>query len=239
MKTVRHKVEAGSDAYYKVKIGVPSCSGFSNIVTPSGSPTTGDRRRNYMDRLIAERLLECSFDDRFENYWTRRGKQMEAEARSKFIQYVGMGTLKTEPGGFITAWDGQIGYSPDHLFKTGNAYEAVEIKCLAPWNHIGYMREGPGKNYKPQVQGGLLVGGFDCIHFWSYHPQCPPVHVVTLRDDKFQRTLVTELTYFVDELHSETERVRKLGRFVPSASVSQFHNELTQNDDGQWGVTGK
>ena len=73
---------------------------------------------------------------------------------------------------------------------------------------------GPGEQYRPQVQGQMLVGGFDYIHFWSWHPNMPPAHRVTVRDDLYLKKLKAELAFFCDELDAETERARSFGPYL-------------------------
>jgi hypothetical protein len=225
-----HQVEYGSDDYWRLKIGMPTASGFANVVTPKGAPTTGDRRKRYMYRLIAERLMRTSLEDQFETYWTRRGKQLEPKAADEFAEE---NQCTLAPGGFYTTANKKIGCSPDRLImvKGGNCREALEIKCPKPETHIGYLLDGPGDAYRPQVQGELLVTGFDAMHLFSYHPQMPPFHVVTLRDEVFIAKLKTELYTFCCELDDETARAKKLGPYTLSETLKQV---LSGGEPGAW-----
>jgi hypothetical protein len=215
-----HAVEPGSDDWLDKRKGIPCTSGFQNIVTPLGARTSGKRRVDYMNRLIAERLLGYSMESTFETIWTLRGRELEPQAARAFADEY-MVTL--EPGGFITTDDGRAGCSPDRLVRSqrgrGPPYklrEGLELKCPAPWTQVGYLLQGGvSEHYRQQVQGQLFVGEFDVMHLWSFHPQMPPAYVVTVRDAKFIARLAEELDLFCDQLDAETEKARKLGVFTP------------------------
>ena len=105
--------------------------------------------------------------------------------------------------------------------------EAVEIKCPMPWTQIGYLLDGPGEHYQPQVQGHLYIGEFERVHFYSWHPRMPPVYAITTRDDAYIRTMARLLADFCDELADETERARKMGSF--SAFARHVERDLYSN----------
>ena len=209
-----HPCEPRSEAWYELRRGMPCTSGFQYIITPLGAPTTGERRMAYMHRLIAERLLGYSMEKRERTYWTERGGELEPEAALAFAKKTGCEFV--EGSVFITNDAGTLGCSPDYLILRRNRWrEALEIKAPAPWTQVGYLLEGPGREYKQQVQGQLWVGEFDVVHFWAYHPQMPPVHIATTRDEAFIEKLTAAVEMFLFDLENETERCRKMGAFVP------------------------
>src|SRR4029077_93347 len=105
---------------------------------------------------------------------------------------------------------------PDRL--VGNR-EAMEIKCPAPFTQIGYLLDGPDETYTPQVQGQLLVGGFEAVHFFSWHSRMPSFHRVTLPLPNYQATMGGLLRQFCDELDRDTERARSLGAYAISTEI--------------------
>lgn len=209
-----HHIEQRSEAWFDKRKGMPCTSGFKNIITPTGAPTKNERRTKYRNRLIAERLLGYNMDDKFENQWTLRGKELEPQAAEEFAKFYGVDLID---GCFITDDDERIGCSPDRIIGLNydDATAALEIKCLSPWEHLGLLLDGPDKDYKQQVQGQLLVGEFDRVHLWAWHPQMPPVHVPTERDDEFIEKLIKELAIFCAELDREEAKARELGEFTP------------------------
>jgi hypothetical protein len=64
------------------------------------------------------------------------------------------------------------------------------------------------------VQGQLLIGEFELVHFYSYHPRCPAAEFVARRDDKFIRVLSALLAAFVEQMDERLERCRRLGAYV-------------------------
>jgi hypothetical protein len=203
--------EQYSDDWYRARIGIPTASQFHNIITPLGAPTKGDRRMKYMYRLIAERLLQQSMDDRFQNYWTKRGHDLEDEAAKKFSFHVKRRNTTWKRIGFVTTDDGKIGASPERLSSDGK--EGLEVKCPSPWVQVEYLLEGVDANYKPQVQGHILVCGLTRMHLWCWHPQMPPVHIPTERDGDYIEKLARELWHFCNELDSETDRALRKGPY--------------------------
>ena len=223
-----HPCEPRSEAWYELRRGIPCTSGFQYILTPKGAPTTGERRMAYMHRLIAERLLGYSMEKRERTYWTERGGELEPEAARAFAKKEDCEFI--EGSSFVTNDAGTLGCSPDYIIKPQGKrrkiYEALEIKAKAPWNHVGYLLEGPGTDYKQQVQGQLWVGEFDVVHFYAYHPQMPPVHIPVERDKDFIEKLEVAVEMFLFDLKRETERCRAMGIFVPGHEHEVMPDEL-------------
>ena len=183
-------------------------------MTPGGKPSS--KAREYMYRLIAERLLRDTMDDQIGHVqWVQHGKMEEPHAAQQF-EFIT--ELQLEDVGFITTNDGTIGCSPDRLVKGGA--EAVEIKCPSPPTQIGYLLDGLDNDYRPQVQGQLLVGEFVRGHFYSWHPRMPPFHLITRRDEPYIRLLDSALQAFLDVLEENTEKARRLGAYVVTEHIS-------------------
>src|SRR5215470_4541574 len=136
--------EQYSEAWYEARIGLPTASQFHRIVTPTGKPSR--QATAYMYRLITETLLHESMDDYLGSVqWAERGKLIEGDAAAQF-EFTHNVELK--PVGLVTTDDGAMACSPDRLIAGHHA--AVEIKCPAPWTHLGYLLDGPGDDYRPQ-----------------------------------------------------------------------------------------
>jgi YqaJ-like viral recombinase domain len=200
----------GSDEWHRARLGIPTASQFSNIITPTGMPVKAERRRKYMFRLICERMLQQSLDDERGDrlYWARRGQTVEPQARAAFETFINFAVEQT---GCITDDKGRYAASPDGILKTGTSREGLEMKCPSPWITMGYLLDGPGDDFTPQVQGNMFVGEFEAMHLWIWHPSMPPKHVITLRDDDYMDRLGTALHDFCGELDEETHRARTLG----------------------------
>jgi hypothetical protein len=212
-----HRVEQNTEAWRKLRLGKVTTSNLHRIITPTGRPS--QQARDYMCRLIAERLLNEPMGYSTGNSeWASRGLELEEEAASAFTFHTGM---ELEPGGFVTTDDGTVGCSPDRIIV--GTHEAVEIKCPAPWTLVRQLLYGLDDDYRPQVQGQLLVGGFESVHLWAYHPSCPRVHIVTHPDKAYQRVMVGLVNDFLTTLDQETERAKQLGHWI-----------VTEEDENRW-----
>lgn len=211
-----HHCEQYSDEWASLRIGIPTASSFDRIITPTGIPTTGKERLAYKYRLVAERLLHQCMDDHFENYWMRRGSEMEAQALEAFKERVKKfyGMRKV---GFFTALDGKVGASPDGMLllkeESGLESHGIEIKCPAPFTQVQYLLKGPEDKYKAQLQGQMFVCKWQQMHFWSFHPSMPSHYEVFHRNDAYIAKMEKELLAFCAEVDEAEDHCRGLGSF--------------------------
>jgi len=199
-----HSVEQGTDEWRKLRLGIPTSSEFSSLITPGGKPST--QARGYAHQLIAERITGRPADDFQGTYWMQRGTELEPEAARayEFAQDV-----TTQRVGFITNDACTIGCSPDRLVIGHPG--ALEVKCYAPANHVAVAVDGFGEKHIPQVQGQLLIGEFEWVDRWAYHPDMPPVRVRTYRDEAYIAKLADALARFLDTLAEMEAHLRTTG----------------------------
>ena len=209
-------IEQGSDAWKRLRIGIPTASNFGRIVTNKKGDLSA-QAANYALRLVAERLLNETSDTSIPNPWVERGKEMEPQA---VRQYEFQFDVVTVPVSFITTDDGLIGCSPDRLVAAGDQRVAAEIKCPSPAVQLGYLLNGLDDDYRPQVQGQLYVAELDRVDLFSYHPQMPAALVQTHRDDAYLAKLSAALRQFVALLDDMHQRALKLGAFQPTARAT-------------------
>jgi hypothetical protein len=202
-----HNVEQGSGDWQKLRLGIPTASMFHKIVTGTGK--LSKQARGYAYFLVAEKLLNESLDSLDHLEWIGRGKELEPQA-VKLYEF--QNDVETAPIGFITSDDGRVGCTPDRLIVGKEA--ALELKCPAPHTHVGYLLDGFGLDYVPQAQGQLLVGEFDFVDRYSYHPRMPPVLCRTYRDSAYIGTLADALDEFCDMLDEMLARARSMGLFA-------------------------
>lgn len=207
-----HDEAQGSPEWFALRIGKPTASNFHKILTPTGKPSK--QATEYAYRLVTERLLNESLESLEKTEWMTRGKDLEEAAVQQLAFTEGLDFRRV---GFVTAWNDTVGASPDRLDSAGVI--GVEIKCPAPHTHLRYLMEGPGDDYKPQVQGSMLVCGLNRWHFYSYHPQMPPCHLVVERDEGYVSTLALALRNFVTLCAQIEASARKLGVYLVSRPV--------------------
>jgi len=155
---------------------------------------------------VAERLLQQPMPDSYVNAWMERGNDLEDAAARALAKREKIELL---PGGFVTTDDGKLGCSPDRLVS-GRA-ESAEIKVPSPWVHLSNLCGEPDPKYKAQVQGQMLIGEYEAVHFWSWNPNLPECYRLTLRDDKFSRQLEILLGLFLEEVDQTEDFVRRKG----------------------------
>ena len=208
-----HRVEQGTPEWLALRLGIPTASEFHKILTPKKGQLSS-QTRGYAFRLVTERLLNRSLDSIEGLQWVERGKELEPEA---VRMYEFENEVQTEPVGFITTDDGLIGASPDRLIIGQPA--GLEIKCPAPQTHIEYMVDGFGADYRVQVQGQMLVGGFEWVDRYSFHPEMPPVKQRTERDEPFISLLEEALAEFNAMVAKMLEEVKERGFFRERARI--------------------
>ncbi len=226
-----HEVSQGSDEWHKIRIGLATSSCFSDIITPSkGEPSKS--MDPYSNKLIGELMTGENSED-FQSYWMERGTKFEADAAASYEVITG-NTL--DRGGFITDDEMMIGASPDRrVLKMGTVVGGLEIKCPSQAIHVGNLlrmiKHGAiDPQYKPQVQGQILIGGFEFVDWFSYHPDMPPALVRTYRDDTFCNQLETALDMFLDMLN---EKINLLSNhmIIPPRPILNFYEHQKANAD--------
>lgn len=193
--------EQGSEEWYQARLGIPTSSEFSNIITPA----RGDYSKSattYMHKLIAESLTGKEATG-FMSEWMERGKEMEEEAR---LWYEFTQGVEVQRVGFIYRDDRKdAGCSPDGLLEA----KGLEIKCVAPGTMVTYLLNGDmPREYIPQVQGSMLVTGLDEWDFLAYHPDFDPLLINVKRDDAY----LEKLDKYLDKFNKE--RGDKLARLL-------------------------
>jgi hypothetical protein len=190
---IRYDMPQGTPEWWAVRLGVPTASCFDKIVTPAKAELSKSAR-SYAHYLVAETLMGVPLEpERPDPYWIAWGKQHEAEAAQ---QYAFMTDTEIETVGFVTTDCGKIGCSPDRLIIGQRG--AVEIKCPAPQTHLSYLIDGPGLDYKCQLQGQMAVAELSFVDLFSYHPRLPPATYRVTRDEPYIAKMRAALTEFLD-----------------------------------------
>jgi len=207
-------LEQGSDAWLKIRLGIPTTSSFGKIITPSGN------KSGQFDKYLTECLTPYIFGRAQEFVKTKpmqRGNDLEPEAVEWYERYTG---IKTKEVGFITTDDGTVGCSPDRLVGSNGL---LEVKCPMENQHTVNLASGKiDPKYIPQVQGQLMLSGRDWCDWLSYHPDAPASLVRVEPDEDFQEELRRLLTDFttklVNQVNDMTARGIDLKMALPTRS---------------------
>lgn len=230
---VQTHYDQGSAEWYAARLGIPTASSFDKIVTPAKGDFSKSARA-YCYYLAAETILQMPMESISHLEWVARGKEMEPQA---VAQYVFTEEVEVRTVGFITTDDGLVGCSPDRLFDfqaPGGFWQrgGLEVKCPAPHTHLGYLVDGPGDAYKPQVQGQMYVAELDFVDFYSFHPSMPPVLRRTYRDEPYIARLAAALRQFNDMKFEVLDLCRQVGFFAPQERIATPIDQLEDHYGG-------
>lgn len=181
-------VEQGSEAWLKERMGVATCSEFSNIITPSKGEESKSITK-YAKKLALEKVYEKLKEETYKSAAMIAGNELEAVARQLYQER----TLNfVEQVGFIKSDCENFGFSPDGLVDESGI---IEIKCLEAEAHseIILNNEVP-LDHIPQIQGGLWISErkwCDFIAYNHYHrnPDKKLLIFRVYRDEEFIRKL--------------------------------------------------
>ena len=193
--------EQGSEEWLAARLGIPTATGFENIVTATGEKSASYIK--YMAELIEESILGGG--DTFKSGFMERGNQLEPQARAAYEFLTGNDVIQV--GGVYLNEDREVMVSPDGLIPS--LKKGLEIKCPKMSTHIRYLLEGgvPAE-YVIQVQANLWVTGYETWDFVSY---CPEYQKQTLylftaaRDEKLMKAFDEHIPQFVKTLKAYKE----------------------------------
>ena len=193
--------EQGSEEWLAARLGIPTATGFENIVTATGKKSASYIK--YMAELIEESILGSG--DTFKSGFMERGNQLEPQARAAYEFLTGNDVIQV--GGVYLNENRDVMVSPDGLIPS--LKKGLEIKCPKMSTHIRYLHEGgvPAE-YVIQVQANLWVTGYETWDFVSY---CPEYQKQTLylftaeRDEKLMKAFDEHIPQFVKTLKAYKE----------------------------------
>lgn len=204
-----HDMAQGSQAWLNARLGIPTSSEFHKIITAAKGELSKQARK-YAHQLVAETLLGEPLESTLGNlYWIEWGKLHEPMAVQ---QYEFSNDVETRAVGFVTNDHGTLGCSPDRLVIGGRG--GIEIKCTAPQTHMGFLIDGPGEDYKQQVQGQLAIAELEYVDLYAFHPRLPPVTIRTHRDEPYISKMRLALAEFLDMRDEMLAKARSSGFFA-------------------------
>lgn len=193
--------EQGTPEWFAARLGVPSASMFSKLVTTKGTWST--QADSYINQLVAEQLTG-EREEIYQSHHMIRGVELEPEARDLYCL---MNDVEVQEVGFCLHDTLNAGCSPDGLVGEDGG---LEIKCPAPATHVEYLRGGvlPSR-YKQQVMGCLWVTQREWWDFVSYHPTMKPLIVRVERDEEYIAALEQCITKAVNLIKENVDKFFK------------------------------
>jgi hypothetical protein len=204
-----HDVEQGSAAWLQLRLGIPTASNFHRIITAVKGDLSKSARK-YAAELVAETLLGRPLLDTGANVSAmQRGRELEPAGAA---QYEFTTDVETRLIGFVTTDDGRIGCSPDRFIIGQRG--GVEIKCQLDGGHMACWLDGPGDDYRQQVQGTMAVCEAAWWELYAYHPELPPLLLRTERDETYIAKMRAALAEFLDMRDEMLAKARQSGFFA-------------------------
>lgn len=193
--------EQNSEQWWAEKLGKPSASNASKIITNEGKPSKS--RVNYMYELAGE-LTIGKREESYRNDNILTGNEREAESR-QFYEMIN--DVKVEQVGVVYKNNKkEFLCSPDGLI---NRKYGLELKNVIPKTQVKYLLENKlPSEYFAQIQFSLYVTEFEFWDFMSYCPGLKPLIIRVQRDEKFIKALGIELKKFCRELKEVIKKIR-------------------------------
>lgn len=174
----KYNFEQNTKEWYQARLGIPTASEFSKIITPGGAASKS--AEDYANHLIAEMMCGEPVETFEGSKWTQRGKDLEPDA---ILFYEQTKNVTVERVGFVTDDNRTMGCSPDGLIGDDGM---LEIKILSPKNHVAQMlKASVDREHYPQVMGQLYVANRKWVDVMAYHPVMPSIIIRVMRDDKY------------------------------------------------------
>lgn len=195
--------EQGTEGWLRDRLGCPSGSNFSKLITATGKPSTS--AEGYINQMIAERMMNAMAYEVTVTEWMKRGTELEPVARAYYELATDNEVVQI---GFCKHDTMECGVSPDGL--VGDA-GLIEIKCPAPSTHVSYLRSGGlPSTYKQQVMGQLWVTEREWCDFLSFHPEMPAMMARVYRDEDYISLLAAEVEKACNKIETEYQKLKEL-----------------------------
>ena len=148
----------------------------------------GEPAKKYAINIGVRQLTGKSIENSYTNADMKRGTEQEPIAR---MAYEDERFCEVTNGGFYC--NDSVGVSPDGMVDQDGV---IEIKCVIPSVHYGYIRKGGVPSaYKWQVDTNLMYTGREWLDFISYCPEFPEdkqlyVHRVHAKDRRVEFDMI-------------------------------------------------
>mgnify|MGYP002642100444 CR=1 FL=1 len=199
----------------------PTASEFHNFVTP----VNGEYSKQaiaYASKIIAKQL--GVYQEPPPSFWMDWGTEHEPNAKHAYTKQTG--NEITDVGFVLPDNTDAYGGSPDGLIGDDGL---IEIKCPKPETLIAYRAAGVlPKDYRPQVQGLLMITQRAWCDFYVWHPQLKPFLLRVEADDLYQLKIAKSLLKLLEEIKRQQPLNEKMQHEL--VSVSTMRSEVRFDD---------
>jgi putative phage-type endonuclease len=195
-------VEQNTPEWHSLRCGNITGSEFGKVTTPSTKKLSTSHVA-LVNTKIAEKLTGKQ-EETFKSKAMEIGSEREDDAL-ELLNFIS--DYNFEKVGFIKSNLMDIGCSLD-AFSPGRV-TTCEIKCPNASTHVSYKLSGKVPNvYIPQIQGGLMITGFEKCVFMSYHPDMEPFIITVYRDEIYIAELKRHLHFCVEKIEEGYKKLQ-------------------------------
>ena len=200
----------------------PTASEFGSFITPARGDYS-KQSTSYAAKIVAKRL--GVYTEPPPSYWMEWGTEMEPNARHAYTKATGRDVQ--EVGFIMPDHHDDYGGSPDGLIGEDGI---LETKCPAPETLIAYHASGTlPSQYKPQIQGLLMISGRPWCDFFVFHPGLSPFLLRVERDEKYIEKMAEGLGRLLSEIERIEGRVSRMDHELVSMSTTK--SEMRFSDE--------
>lgn len=190
----------------------PTASEFGQFITPARGEYS-KQARSYAARIVAKRL--GVYTEPPPTFWMEWGSEQEPNAKHAYS--LATGSVVEDVGFVLPDHTDAYGGSPDGLVGDDGL---IEIKCPAPETLIGIHADGEmPAQYRPQVQGLLLITGRVWCDFFAFHPGLTPYLERIYMDPVYQERIAECLLLLLDEITRLESKVQRVNHQLVSVST--------------------
>lgn len=197
-------VEQGKPEWFAARVGIPSASMFSEIITSTGGISKS--REKLIFQLAGERVTGIR-EETYTSADMKWGTEHEPEARALFELLTGRDVV--EIGMCYPDENRFYSCSPDGLVDGIDGDEGLEIKCPKLTTQVSRILTKLNTlptSYVAQVQGSLAITGKKRWHWLSYYPGLKPIHIIVERNEIWIAKFTKAMNDFITEL-DETHKL--------------------------------
>ena len=197
-----------TEEWYQARLGKVTASRIADIVAKTQKGAYTQKRVDYMNELLCERLTGQR-EEKYTSSDMQRGTELEEQARQ---MYELESARDVSEIAFVPHPRIQMnGASPDGLIEEEGL---LEIKCPKTATHLAFLEnKQPKFKYICQMQWQMACTGRKWCDFVSYDDRLPEnlayrsVHIP--RDDDFIQSLEQEVEKFLAELEQKITHIQE------------------------------